>query len=81
MARENAVFQLRLDGSLKAAFTEAARWEQSTPSQVMRTLIADFVRASYKKEAERQSRIVAADPDSKATLDEIESLQAWIHEP
>ena len=78
MARENAVLQLRLGERLKREFAEAARDQQSTPSDALRALIADYVRANHRREAERQSRLVAAAPDAEATMDELMRVQDWL---
>lgn len=75
--RSSAVVQLRVDGALKQAFADAARREQTTPSRAMRSLMEDFVRESRRKEAERQSRLVASASDAEETMDEVMRLQAW----
>ena len=78
MPRETAVLQLRLDARLKDEFTEAARAGNATPSQAMRNLIADFVRQSKRREADRQSRLVATAPNADETMDEVMRVQAWL---
>ena len=78
MARDDAVLQLRLDERLKSAFAEAARAQNSTPSQAMRALITDYVRESRRREAQRQSYLVAAAPDAEETMDELMRVQNWL---
>ena len=78
MARENAVLQLRLDERLKSEFTEAARAHDLTPSEAMRALIAGYVRDNHRREAERQSRLVATAPDAEQTMDELMRVQDWL---
>lgn len=80
MTRESTVFQLRLDDNLKQAFVAAAERENTTPSRAMRALIESFVQESWRKEAERQSRIVAEASEEEGIMDEIERAQAWIHD-
>ena len=80
MARESAIFQLRLDDRLKQAFIDAAERENMTPSRAMRDLIEAFVKESRAKEAYRQSRLVAEAPDSHATMDDAVRAQAWMSE-
>lgn len=79
-SRSSTVVQLRVDEKLKQAFADAARREQTTPSSAMRSLMEDFVQDSFRKEAARQSRIVAAAPDFEETMDEIARLSAWMHD-
>ena len=78
MARENAVLQLRLDGRLKSDFAEAARAHDLTPSEAMRGLIAGYVRDNQRREAKRQSRLVATAPDAAETMDELMRVQDWL---
>lgn len=69
---------MRLDDSLKKAFAEAAQRENTTPSRMMRVLMEDFVKASRRREAQRQSRLVAAASDAKETMDDVMRAQDWI---
>ncbi|MCX8256272.1 hypothetical protein RHAL1_03276 [Beijerinckiaceae bacterium RH AL1] len=78
MPRVTTVLQLRLDAQLKHDFAEAARAQNATPSEAMRELMAGFVRQARRREAERQSRLVAASPDAEATLDDAMRAQAWL---
>lgn len=45
---------------------------------VLQQLMAGFVRRARRREAERQSRLVAASPDAKATLDDAMRAQVWL---
>ena len=77
MARESTVMQVRLDDRLKRAFAEAAERERTTPSGALRALVEGYVRESQRKEARRQSRLVAAAPDAAETetfLQEVQDL-------
>ena len=71
MARDSTVLQLRLDDQLRQAFVDAARRENTTPSRALRALIETFVRESRRKEAQRQSRLVAETSDSVATMEDV----------
>ncbi len=68
MARDSALLQLRLDEGLKAAFTDAVRREHTTPSRALRSMVEDFVRQSRRKEAIRQTQVVAGAPDADETI-------------
>lgn len=76
MTRSSAVLQLRLDARLKDAFVEAARAQDASPSEAMRSLIAGFVRESHRRQADLQSRRVATAPDAEATMDDMMRAQA-----
>ena len=78
MARENAVLRLRLDERLKSDFAEAARALDLTPSEAMRALIVGYVHDNQRREAERQSRLVAMAPDAKQTMHELMRVQDWL---
>lgn len=67
MARDSTVMQLRLDERLKRAFSEATERESTTPSKAMRTLVEDYIRESRRKEARRQSLLVATARDAAET--------------
>jgi hypothetical protein len=60
MPRGSTVFQVRTDDALKAAFAEATLRERTTPSDALRHLMQQYVRDSLRREAAKQSRIVAA---------------------
>lgn len=78
MARENAVLQLRLDEVLKSEFVEAARCQNLSPSEAMRALIAGYVRENHRREAARQSSLVASAPDAEISMGELLRIQDWI---
>lgn len=67
MARDSTVMQVRLDERLKRAFSEAVERESTTPSRAMRMLVEDYVRESRRKEARRQSLLVADARDAAET--------------
>ena len=78
MAKSSAVMQLRVDDRLKSDFAVAARAQNATPSQALRALMADYIRQSQRREAERQCRRVAAAPDADATMNDVASVQEWL---
>ena len=77
MPRDSTVLQLRLDDQLKRAFVEASARESTTPSKALRDLIETFVRDSRRKEAQRQSRLVAEAAAKDDTMDEVARAQDW----
>ena len=78
MAKSSAVMQLRVDDRLKSDFAVAARAQNATPSQELRSLMADYILQSQRREAERQCRRVAAAPDADATMNDVASVQEWL---
>lgn len=72
------MLQLRLDERLKSEFAEAARAQNATPSEALRSLIAGYVRENRRREARRQSHLVAAAPDAEETMDEMMRVQEWL---
>lgn len=75
MPRDGTVMQVRTDNSLKFAFAEAAKRERTTPSDALRDLMQQYVRDSLRREAARQSGIVAAASDAAESLALIEDVQ------
>ena len=78
MAKSSAVMQLRVDDRLKSDFAVAARAQNATPSQALRALMADYIRQSQRREAERQFMSFAAAPDADETMNDVASVQEWL---
>lgn len=68
MARDSTVMQFRTDDDLRAAFTEATKRDRTTPSDVLRKAMQQYVRESLMREAARQSEIAARAPDEEESL-------------
>ncbi|MCJ2047211.1 hypothetical protein MKK58_22125 [Methylobacterium sp. J-078] len=75
MGRDSTVLQVRIDERLKHAFADAAKRDSTTPSEALRTLVETYVRESRRKEAQRQSRLVAAASDTAETQALIAEVQ------
>lgn len=73
----STVMQLRVDAELKQAFAAAAERERTTTAGALRTLMQDFVRESTRREAQRQSRLVASAPDADTTMSEVMTVQGF----
>lgn len=77
MARDGTVMQVRLDERLKQDFLNATEREHTTPSKALRAMVEDFIRQSRRKEAERQSRLVAEAEDADAVMAEVMAAQGF----
>jgi len=75
MARDGMEMQVRTDTALTTAFTEATQREHTTPSDAVRRFMEQYVRDSLRREAARQSRLVAAAPDEAESMALLQKVQ------
>lgn len=77
MARDSTVMQFRTDNALRLAFTEAAQRDRTTPSDALRGLVEQYVRDSLRREAARQSRVVAEAEDADEVMADVMAAQGF----
>ena len=75
--RPGTTLKVSVDEPLSAAFAEAAKREHLTSSDLLRRLIVDFVGDSRRREAERQSALVASAADAGETMDLVKEVQGF----